>query len=196
MNQTNLAYDEWEEKRPIEMIAGRVVMMAPPARVHIETAANIYRIFDRYLDGKPCRAYLDNPHVKLTKKDTFVPDVIVLCDDDKFKSDGYIYGAPDLVVEVLSPGTMKNDFGRKKDVYEQCGVREYWIVSPNEQSIQQYLLEDGALKLHDVYAVRPDWEWESMEPEERAAVPTAFPCGIFPELEIRLSDVFRTPLAG
>ena len=195
MNQTNLAYNEWEEKRPIEMVAGRVVMLAQPGIGHIRAARNIHFIFEKFLEDRPCESFPDGVKVFLTEKDRFVPDMTVVCDKEKVKRDG-IHGAPDLVVEVLSPSTMKNDFGRKKDVYGQCGVREYWIVSPNEQSIQQYLREDGTLVLHDVYAVRPDWELEGMEPEEREAVVTAFPCGIFPELEIRLADVFRNVTSG
>ena len=66
-----------------------------------------------------------------------------------------IHGAPDLIVEVLSPGTAKNDRGYKKDLYEAAGVKEYWIVDPVLRSIEAYLLSDGKFVLDEVYALYP-----------------------------------------
>ena len=152
-------------------------------------SGNIYHIFRDYLRGKPCRAIMDGAYVYLTDEDTFVPDMMVVCDRNKIRRDG-VHGAPDLVVEVLSPSTAKRDLTIKKDIYGKCGVREYWIVSPNDQFIQQYLLQDGELRLHNVYGGSPSWEATERKLENRPEMPASFQCSLFADLDIRLEDVF------
>lgn len=184
---TNLAYQE--EIRE-ELINGQVVAMSPKPRFnHHRIAWNIANIFDDYLRGKRCTAIVDGLDLFLTDKDHFVPDVMVVCDRDKIKSDG-VYGAPDLVVEVLSPSTVMNDRKHKKAVYEKCGVKEYWIVSPEARSVEQHLLEDGKLVLNAVYAVEPDYMLAKMTEAERAALVTHFKCSLFDDLDIQLEDIF------
>ena len=78
--------------------------------------------------------------VHLSENDCVIPDVMIVCNSDIIK-DNAIYGAPDLIVEVLSPGTEKRDRGYKKDLYERCGVREYWIVDPVSLTVEVYLLK-------------------------------------------------------
>lgn len=182
----NLAY---QEERREELIGGKVVMMAPASAEHVYTAGSIYNIFKNYLKGKNCIPFSDGLLVHLTDEDKFVPDMMVVCDRSKIKSDG-VHGAPDLVVEVLSPSTAKDDRTRKKEVYEACGVPEYWLVSPNDKSIEVYLLESGKYILHDVYTVRPDWVLAQMTDEERASVVTEFRCHLYDDLLIRLDDIF------
>ena len=182
----NLAY---QEERREELISGKVVMMAPASTNHTFTAGNIYRIFGNYLHGKKCTPISDGSTVYLTDEDHFVPDMMVVCDPDKIKHDG-IHGAPDLVVEVLSPGTMRNDKTRKKMVYAKCGVREYWLVNPSDKSVEVYYTDGTEFVLHDIYALRPDWELAQMSEEERAAVETHFKCNLFDDLDISLEDVF------
>ena len=182
----NLAY---QEERREELIGGKVVMMAPASAEHVYTAGSIYNIFKNYLKGKNCIPFSDGLLVHLTDDNKFVPDMMVVCDRSKIKSDG-VHGAPDLVVEVLSPSTAKDDRTRKKEVYEACGVPEYWLVSPTDKSIEVYLLESGKYILHDVYTVRPDWVLAQMTDEERSAVVTEFKCHLYDDLTIRLDDVF------
>ncbi len=187
---TNLAYDDWEEKARVELIGGKVVAMSPrPAWNHMAVSGNIYRIFSNYLNGKKCTPIQDGFDLFLTDKDRFVPDFMVVCDPDKIKPDG-VHGAPDLVVEVLSPSTMRNDKTRKKDVYARCGVREYWLVDPVSKSIEAYHADGADFALHDIYALHPDWELEQMSEEERAAVVTHFKCSLFNDLNISLEDIF------
>ena len=166
----NLAY---QEERREELIGGKVVMMSPASAGHTYVADNILMIFKQYLKGKKCIPFGDGLLVRLTEKDKFVPDVMVVCDRDKIKPDG-VHGAPDLVVEV----------------YEACGVPEYWLVGPTDKSIEVYLLESGKYILHDVYTVRPDWVLAQMTDEERAAVVTEFKCHLYDDLVIRLDDIF------
>lgn len=182
----NLVYKE--EPRE-ELIGGQIVAMAPASTNHTFTSGNIYRIFANYLHGKKCVPISDGSTVYLTDSDHFVPDMMVICDPDKIKADG-VYGAPDLVVEVLSPSTARNDKTHKKDVYAKCGVREYWIVSPGDKTIEIYLSNGDDLILHNIYAQYPVWMLDKMNDEERAAVISEFKCSLFDDLVIKLDDVF------
>lgn len=180
---------ELEEARE-EIIGGRVVAMSSPALKHIFIGANIHRIFDRYLYGKKCKAIPDGAALFLEEgKEEYQPDMMVVCDRDKLKPDG-VHGAPDLVVEVLSPSTGRYDKGHKKDVYEKHGVREYWIVSPGDLSIEQHVLEDGRFVLRDIYALYPPYLLKRMTDDEKAALVTEFHCTLFEDLTVRLEDVF------
>lgn len=98
------------------------------------------------------------------------------------------------MAEVLSPSTTSRDRGYKKDLYARCGVREYWIVSPSEKSVEVYRMDGADLVLHDVYSVYPDWMLSKMKEEERAAVVTRFKCSLYDDLEIAPDDVFSGPL--
>ena len=118
-----------------------------------------------------------------------MPDVMVVCDREKIKPDG-VYGAPDLLVEILSPSTARNDRMRKKDVYAASGVLEYWIVSPEEQSIEVYLLRDGAYTLDNLYAYCSDEDQADMTEAEKAGLTAEFKCHLFDDLTIRLEDIF------
>lgn len=192
----NLAYAAYEDEPWEELIDGRIVAMSPrPAVNHGTTASNIYRIFANYLDGKPCRPFDDGTDLYLTKKDHFIPDGMVVCDPDKVKWNR-VEGAPDLVVEVLSPGSERRDRGHKKDVYERCGVKEYWIVSPGERNVEQYVLEDGKFTLREVYHHFLPYQVEDMDEKERADVVTEFRCTLFEDLSIPLADVFARVFPG
>lgn len=126
----------------------------------------------------------------MTDKDRFVPDMMVVCDRDKIRRNG-VYGAPDLVVEVLSPSTAKNDKGYKKTVYESSGVPEYWIVDPVGRSIEVYLLQDSRYVLDNIYTLYPAEELEEMMDDEKAVVMTEFKCHLCDDLVIRLEDIFN-----
>ena len=182
----NLAY---QEERREELIGGNVVMMSPASAEHVYTAGSIYNIFKNYLKGKNCIPFSDGLLIHLTDENKFVPDMMVVCDRSKIKSDG-VHGAPDLVVEVLSPSTARNDKTRKKDVYARCGVREYWIIHPEDKSVDVYRTDGTEFILHDIYSLHPDWMLAKMSEEERAAVVTHFKCSLFDDLDISLEDIF------
>lgn len=182
----NLAY---QEERREELIGGKVVMMSPASTGHTYVADNILMIFKQYLKGKKCISFGDGLLVHLTDEDKFVPDMMVVCDRDKIKRT-YIDGAPDLVVEVLSPGTAKNDKGYKKSVYESSGVPEYWIVDPLHKSIEVYFLQGGRYVLDNLYTLYSAEELEEMTEEEKALVVTEFKRHLYDDLTIRLDDIF------
>lgn len=187
----NLAY---QEERREELINGKVVAMSPrPSFNHNQVSYNIATLFANYLKGKKCTPIADGMDLYLNEENQFVPDFMIVCDPDKIRPDG-IHGAPDLVVEVLSPSTMRNDKTYKKDVYARCGVQEYWLVSPDEKSVDIYRTDGTEFVLHDIYALHPDWQLAQMSEAERAAVETHFKCSLFDDLDISLEDVFYRTL--
>lgn len=186
---TNLAY-QYEDYQRSELVGGKLVMMSPAATNHVLISNNISYLFTHYLKGKPCTPIADGVTVYLTDEDRFVPDFMVVCDRDKLKGNG-VHGAPDLVVEVLSPSTVKRDRTHKKDVYGRCGVREYWLVSPADKTIEVYRNTGAELVLHDAYSVYPDWMLPMLTESERAAVVTHFKCSLFDDLDISLDDIFE-----
>ncbi len=192
--ETNLAYDDRKEKARVELIGGKIVAMSPrPSVNHNRVASNIFWLFENYLRKKKCTPFADGTDLYLTEDDRFVPDVMIVCDPGKIKSDG-VHGAPDLVVEVLSPSTTRNDKTIKKEVYARCGVREYWIVSPGDKTVEVYRADEAGFVLHDIYALHPDWQLAQMTEEERAAVVTHFQCSLFDDLNISLEDIFYRTL--
>lgn len=173
-----------------EIINGQEVLMSPrPALTHSAVAGNIHAIFRRFLRGKRCKTFIE-PDVFLDENNNFVPDVLIVCDRDKMKGDG-IYGAPDLVVEVLSPSTATRDRGIKKDAYEKAGVKEYWIVDPVSKSIDVHHLKEGKFVLDHVYTVYPDWEWERMTEEQRAAARLSVKVSLYADLLVDVREVFE-----
>jgi len=185
--KNNLAYQEeiWNE-----LINGKVVAMSPrPSVNHNQIAGNIYHIFRNHLKGRICRPFGDGVELYLMENERFVPDGMIVCDPHKISRNG-IYGAPDLVVEVLSPSTARYDRGHKKDVYEASGVREYWIIEPDTKAIEVYLLTDGKFVLDNAYYIYPDYLLEKMTDEEKAAVPSGFQCSLYDDFSISLEEVF------
>ncbi len=182
----NLAY---QEEPLYEILDGKVLAMSPAAPRHNRIAGNIFLIFGNYLKKKKCVPFGDGTAVYLDEQNRFIPDFMVVCDRSKIQSK-WVYGAPDLLVEILSPSTARNDRMRKKDVYAASGVPEYWIVSPKEQSIEVYLLRDGAYTLDNLYAYCSDEDQADMTEAEKAGLTAEFKCHLFDDLTIRLEDIF------
>ncbi|MCL2855286.1 MAG: Uma2 family endonuclease [Defluviitaleaceae bacterium] len=173
-----------------EILKGKVVKMAPrPATEHLEAGDNILTMLKNYLWGKDCRVFSE-PDVYLGDKDLVVPDVAVVCNHGIIKSKG-IYGAPDLIVEVLSRSTAPRDRGYKKNLYEQCGVSEYWLVSVAERFVEVYLLEDGKYVLNNIYTHPRQHELDDMTQKERDRLVYQFKTSIFDDLVIDVRDVFQ-----
>ncbi len=141
-------YRTWPDSERWELIQGRAWAMSPaPITRHQEISARFfYRVYD-FLKGKACKAFSAPFDVLLPKGDesddevdTVVqPDISVFCDRSKITKRG-ARGAPDLLVEILSPSTSKKDMNDKYSLYESRGVREYWIVDPSALSIWVYRL--------------------------------------------------------
>ena len=149
----------WEEGTRGEIIDGEAVMMAPPSTAHQLISMELARQLANFLEGRKCRVLPAPFAVRLFERagdkpedvQTVVePDLSVVCDRAKLDKYG-CRGAPDLVVEVLSPSTQRHDRLVKLDLYQRAGVREYWIVSPEEQTVQVLLLRGGLLLPHELY---------------------------------------------
>ena len=150
----------WPDGERAELIDGEVILMAPaPSRGHQEISGEVFRQLANYLEGKKCKVYHAPFDVRLFEKDgdtpedvnTVVePDITIVCDHSKLDDRG-CKGAPDMVVEVLSPSTLRHDRLVKLGLYQRAGVREYWIVDPDSSTVQVFLQRDGSLQLHEVY---------------------------------------------
>jgi len=142
---------EGDESERIELIYGEPVMMSPPVRVHQKISGEIFWQLHNYLKGKKCEVYAAPFAVRPFEKkedspkdsDTMVePDISVICDPDKLDDIG-CKGAPDLIIEILSPSTRRHDRLTKFNLYQQAGVREYWIVDPIDKSVVSFILENN-----------------------------------------------------
>jgi Uma2 family endonuclease len=137
---------QWDEGVRYELYEGKAIMMAAPMRLHQAILMEISSQMHIFLKGKPCEVYPAPFGVRLFPKKNnsdkfyFEPDIVVVCDPSKLDDRG-CNGAPDLVVEILSPSTVKYDLLYKFNKYLEAGVREYWIVDPDEKTLDVYLLE-------------------------------------------------------
>jgi len=164
-------------------------MMASPSLNHTRIISNIYQIFSLYLKTTLCSVFFDSVDVHFNEKDIVIPDLTIVCDKSKLKPDG-IYGAPDVIVEVLSPSSAKNDKGYKKSLYEKNGVKEYWIVDPDAKSIDAYHLHDGVFELDNAYIYRTSKEREHMTKKDLDSLVSGFKTSLFEDLPIQLEEVF------
>ena len=151
---------EWDEGEQAEIIDGEVLLFSTPSSRHQDISVELTRQFANYLEGKQCKVYHAPFGVRLFEQDgdtpedvdTVVqPDLSVVCDRGKIDKYG-CKGAPDMVLEILSPSTQRHDRLVKLNLYQRAGVREYWIVNPEDQTVQVMLLDkSGVLQLHEVY---------------------------------------------
>ena len=151
---------EWDDPVRYELYDGYPEALASPAFSHQLISGELFRQLANHLVGKRCNVASAPCDVRLFEKqgdqpedvDTVVqPDLLVVCDPKKTDRRG-VHGAPDLVVEVLSESTRRNDLWTKHSLYQQAGVREYWIVDPKSQSVSVYVLEeDGTYHAPAVY---------------------------------------------
>ena len=178
-------YLTWMDDKRRELIDGFVHLMSAPVRIHARVLSNLSIWIATLIKKKKgkCHLYHAPFDVRLplngSKEDGSIydvvqPDICVVCDLTKLDDRGCI-GAPDLIVEVLSPSTMKYDCNNKFNLYEKAGVREYWIVDPKAKTVNAFLLQpDGKFDNGTVY-----------ECNQKA------PVFIFEGLEIDLNELFE-----
>jgi len=144
-------YLNWQFEEMVELIRGKVFRnAAAPRRIHQEISGKVFTKIHNFLDHHPCKVYEAPFDVRLPARskrnediDTVVqPDICVICDMKKLDDLGCV-GAPDLIIEILSPGNNKKELVNKYEVYEEAGVKEYWVIHPSEQSLLIYILIDG-----------------------------------------------------
>lgn len=175
-------YQTWPDDCRYELIDGIAYAMAPaPTRQHQNAVLEIARQIANTLEGKPCRPYIAPFDVRLMQADladqrvdTVVqPDISVICDRSKLDDKG-AKGAPDWIIEVLSPSTASHDQIVKHALYERAGVGEYWLVHPTDRLLTIYRLLDGAYGKPDIRELVGE---------------TA--CGVLPEVVIDWEKVLR-----
>ena len=149
----------WDEKERAEIIGGEVFMLATPSTDHQLISGELFAQLHAYLKGKKCKAIQAPFAVRLFEQDgdsldgvdTVVePDITVVCDNGKLDRYG-CRGAPDMVIEILSPASLRHDRLVKLNLYQQAGVREYWIVDPQNRAVQVFLQDGGFLRPHEDY---------------------------------------------
>lgn len=175
--RTYTSEDYWNlpDGQRAELIGGQFYDMAPPSRVHQKISGGLYRIISNFIldHNGTCEVYAAPFAVNLDAedKDWVEPDISVICDPSKLDDRG-CNGAPDLVIEIVSPSSRKRDYFRKNTLYSESGVLEYWIVDPDRQRTTIYRYQHD-----DVPVIVPFTE------EARV--------GIFPGLTITIADLLK-----
>ena len=142
---------DWHNSARYELYDGQPVALVTPSDVHQEISIELATQLHTYLRGKKCKVYTAPFDVRIFEEegdspddvDTVLqPDLLVVCDQNKVDRHG-VHGAPDLVIEVLSPSTAQYDRLIKFNLYQRAGVREYWIVDPETRMASVHTLKDG-----------------------------------------------------
>jgi Uma2 family endonuclease len=167
-------YAELPDGERMEIIDGVVYdMTASPVVKHQVIVIKLAALFERFFSGKPCKPFVAPLDVVLDDINVVEPDIFVVCDQNKI-TEKNIKGAPDLIIEVLSPSNNIKDRRNKKWLYEGHGVKEFIIISPMEESAERYWLVDGKYGLSDLY------NWDE-----------SFFSKLFPELFFDLRVIFE-----
>ena len=174
----------WQFKERVELIKGKIFKMSPaPGSFHQEISGNIFFQIRKIIKDNDCKLFAAPFDVRLinfkeSNDDNQIitvvqPDLCVICDTSKIDERGCV-GAPDLIIEILSPGNSKKEMDIKFDLYEENGVLEYWMVNPAEKTIAIFVLQDG--KYVGLKPVIEDSKLQS---------PT------FPELKFKVKKIFE-----
>jgi len=168
INEPDLAYDKaytyadyltFDLDFMVELIRGKIFKMTPaPSMRHQEISGNLHAIVWSFFRNDPCKVYaaptdivLPIANMKKEKSHTVVqPDLCVICDLSILDKQS-AFGAPTLVVEILSPHTKKKDLQLKYEIYEEAGVQEYWIIMPEEELLEQFVLLDNKYERIQTY---------------------------------------------
>ncbi|HBG04594.1 MAG: hypothetical protein A2075_21325 [Geobacteraceae bacterium GWC2_58_44] len=166
-------YVKWPDDERWEIIGGEAYAMTPaPTIRHQKMSMYLSTQFANFFKGKGCEPFHAPTDVVFDEQNIVQPDLLVVCDQNKI-TEKNIQGAPDLVVEILSPSTALKDKREKRALYERFGVQEYLIVYPAEELVERFALADGRYGIADVFG------WDEV-----------LSSAIFPELRLNLWDVF------
>ena len=144
-------YLTWPEDERWEIIDGTPYMQSTPTRIHQEISGELFKQIAVYLTGKSCKVYaapfcvrLPQDHEKNENeiKNIVEPDISIICDKSKLDDKGCI-GTPDMIIEIISPSSTRKDKIVKFNRYEKAGVKEYWIVEPDQKFISVFILQDN-----------------------------------------------------
>jgi len=165
-------YQEWSDDEKWEIIDGILYDMSPAPRIkHQNIVGNFFLNFKTH-PANPCYTGIAPTDVVLDAYSVVQPDVFIVCDGGKI-TENNIQGAPDLIVEVVSPGTEVKDRREKKRLYEQSGVKEYLIAFPEREYVERYVLEEGQYGSPEIF------NWDE-----------CLRLSIFP-IEVKLDEIFE-----
>lgn len=181
-------YLTWQFDQAVELIKGHIFPMSAPSRRHQGISRELNGLFFNHFRTNTCRFYAAPFDVRLADKrksekanreilTVVQPDICIICDEAKLDDKGCL-GAPDLVVEILSPGNSAKEMKIKKSLYEENGVREYWIIDPEHTIAFQFHLTEA----------------EMYGPVTIYVVDDTLTSAIFPNLAIPLTEVFLEAL--
>ena len=171
-------YLVWKIKERVELLKGKILEMSAPSPIHQEISGNLQGALFVFLKNSRCKLYTAPFYVRFPQKGesqvyTVVqPDLCVVCDFEKIDSKGCV-GAPDLVVEILSPGNSKKEMKSKFALYQEEGVREYWVVDPERELVFVYVAENK--KFRPTIPIADDYVYST----------------IFLDFKIHTSDLFH-----
>jgi Uma2 family endonuclease len=171
----------WQFEERVELLRGKIRQMAAPGRYHQKVSGRLQHFLSNALWNSPCELY-DAPfdvRLKRTRSDKEVttvvqPDLCVICDPSKLDDRG-CNGAPDLIIEILSPGNSRTEMKDKFELYQEAGVLEYWIVSPIERNIFVWKLNEQGVYI-------------SRQPKVEGDIVTT---PIIANLEVNVTEVFE-----
>ena len=180
-------YLSWKFEQALEIIKGKIFPMSGPSRTHQKLSWYLSGTFFNHFKNHRCEAYAAPFDVRLfdkkrslkADKDIYTvvqPDLCIVCDLEKLDERGCL-GAPDLVVEILSPGNSSLELKLKKDLYAESGVREYWIVDPAHETLTRYNLEEDGTYGRPLIFVSDE----------------AMPSVVFPDFTLALGELFPVP---
>jgi len=183
LNYSYADYMKWPFIERLELLRGKIFKLSAPNTSHQKVGGKLYFELYGFLKGKTCQVFIAPFDIRLPvknrKKDDEIttvvqPDICIVCDPAKIDARG-VCGAPDLIVEILSPGNSKKELRLKHEIYEESGVREYWVIDPTEEFLMVFLpATDGKFMAPKIYT-----------PGDRLAT------DVVPGFTIDVAEIFR-----
>ena len=177
---TYAEYLLWKFEERVELLKGKLFRMSAPSINHQRVSRKLTTKIDNYLEGKRCEVFsapfdvvLKNPNGE--DNTVLQPDLCVVCDPEKLADGKRCYGAPDWVLEIVSPSNVEKELSKKMHIYEEAGVVEYWVLRPEEKELDIFVLQDNGY-----IGLKPRFAGEVVSPQK------------FPDLQINLSEIFSS----
>ena len=177
---TYAEYLLWKFEERVELRRGKLFKMSAPSINHQRISGRLFVKMYSYLEGKRCEVFaapfdvvLKNPNGE--DNTVLQPDLCVVCDPEKLADGKRCYGAPDWVLEIVSPSNVEKELSKKMHIYEEAGVAEYWVLRPEEKELDIFVLQDNGY-----IGLKPRFAGEVVSPQK------------FPDLQINLSEIFSS----